>query len=100
MRNVVQPISQQAAQVIQNFQPAADYQSQANAEIARRRAQENAYEEMVTVQTGNAEEEISAYNVDTNATYGEYNQSAAEDLMAAQEIEPTSFGNLGATLLS
>ena len=84
-------------EIIQSFMPAAHAVNHVNESIARRRAQEAAYQEFAA-QTDNSESDVQTYMVLTDATYNPDDYSSIMDLQGA-EIDPSNDGSLSVTVL-
>ena len=87
------------SETIKSFMPAAQAVSKVNEAIARRRAQEAAFEDF-QAETDGTEDTIEEYMVVTDATYDPNDYSSIADLQSAQEIEPNSDGSLSVGLIA
>jgi molecular chaperone GrpE (heat shock protein) len=96
--NTMQENTPSLSETIKSFLPAAQAVSQVNEAIARRRAQEDAFEDF-EAETDGTDDTIQEYMVLTDATYNPDNYSSIEDLQSATEIEPGSDGSLSVGLI-
>lgn len=86
------------SETIQSFLPAAQGVSQVNEAIARRRAQEAAFQDF-QAETDGTNDSIEEYMVVTDATYNPNDFESITDLQAAQELSPESDGSLSIGIL-
>ena len=98
LMNTMQGQGPSLSDTIQSFLPAAQAVSQVNEAIARRRAQEAAFDDF-QAETDGTNDTIQEYMVVTDATYNPDDYSSIADLSAAQEVEPGSDGSLSVGIL-
>ena len=98
LMNTMQGQGPSISDTIQSFMPAAQAVSQVNEAIARRRAQEAAFEDF-QAETDGTDDTIQEYMVVTDATYDPNDYASIADLAAAQEVDPGSDGSLSVGLV-
>ena len=92
-------LQQGLSDTIASFSATASAVSNVNEAIARRRAQQAAYEDLAA-ETDDSGAEVQTYMVLTEATYDANDYASIADLQEAQEIYPTNDGSLGVDVLA
>ena len=92
-------LQQGLSDTIASFSATASAVSNVNEAIARRRAQQAAYEDLAA-ETDDSGAEVQTYMVLTEATYDANDYASIADLQEAQEIDPTNDGSLGVDVLA